>query len=75
MTNNSSPYNDRNAVAAGKDNADDLSDFATAEAPSHTDEFVASIDNGLETTSGPVIDGARIVFVRNGRGRRVSHIL
>lgn len=77
MNNNSSPYNDnnKNAAADGEDQSDALSSFATAAVVSLTREFGASIDNGIEAAKAPAIDGARVVFARNGRGRRPSSIL
>ncbi len=76
MNNNSSPNdNDRNAAAAGEDQSDALSAFATAEVVSYPQRFGASIDNNIEATKAPEIDDAHVVFIRNGRGRRPSSIL
>ena len=70
--------NEISADMAGKDKADDVSDFATAEVSSDANEFGASIDSGIEAAkvaASPVIHGARGVFMRNGRSRRPSSIL
>ncbi len=77
MTNNSSPHNDndRNAVVAGEDKADDQSDFATADVYSITREFKASSDEAAKVAQNPEINSEHVVFIRNGRGRRGSSIL
>jgi len=75
MNNNSSPNdNDRKSAASGEDQSDHLSSFATAEVVSPP-SVGASIDNDIEATKVPAIDDARVLFIRNGRGRRPSNIL
>ncbi len=75
MTNSSSPKTDNERNASS--NPDDTSDFATAEVPSATAEFGASIDHGIKGTE--VAEATAVKYTppvfAGGRRRRASIIL